>query len=169
MPSDIETRSKTAGASKPLTEGELEATRKKLATESVELDLLHSSIKSQQKKIASKSAALEKQRIAFEKERDDQIREMNIYREELEVKEAELRRWEKHQTLAETDYTQTQGQTQQKINDLGNPRPEAVSQYPLSFAKFDTHYSNSDANYDFSPAPKVSFREATEGLTDVRV
>jgi len=69
----VETRSsKTEGAGKHLTEKELEAARNRIAIESAELDALRATLKTQQKKIAAESAALEKQRVAFEKEREVQ-------------------------------------------------------------------------------------------------
>ncbi|KAL0130253.1 hypothetical protein PUN28_002091 [Cardiocondyla obscurior] len=147
MPNEMETRSKTAD--KPLNESELDIARRKIAQENAELDAIRANIKTQQKKMAAESAGLQKQHVAFEKERTAQIHETSMHH-------PKLNKWSNQPPSKEIEHVREE--TSHNIDNMQNAtvhlKPPST---PFSF----------DALYDNANISKVSFREATENVPSI--
>lgn len=146
MPSDMETRSRTAGASKPMTMEDLDIAMKQIATERAELDAFQQALKAKQNKVTSEGAALEEQRIAFEKEKAIAMDEIATQRDNFD-----LLRWGNPPTA------EANNKTHDNID-----RHDTRATPPLPAQRCEPHYE--ETGYYPLPSPKVSFREATEGV-----
>jgi len=144
MPNEMETRSKTSD--KPLTQTELEMAQKKLAQKHAELEAEQLQVRTHQKKLQAEAAELQRQRAAFEKEKIESHVPL--------VHHAESNKWGNPPPPKETDHTR-----EDPSRNISNVQNNTVHLEPPT-----TPFGFDSPLYDNANAPKVSFREATEGV-----